>query len=159
MIHSVKFDAWHRLARQLGEALGERIAERLEERGIARERVVLCPIPIPRMRRVQRGIDHAGLVAVAAGRSAGIRRRRLLKARTGSRRQTGRTKAQRTRGLEGGMRASRAQLRGCDVVVLVDDVMTTGATLNACARSLKRSGAQRVDGVCLARVVKPLPAT
>jgi len=38
-------------------------------------------------------------------------------------------------------------------VVLMDDVMTTGATVNACARALKRSSAETVDVVTLARVV------
>jgi predicted amidophosphoribosyltransferase len=46
------------------------------------------------------------------------------------------------------------QLAGA-TVILVDDVYTTGATLNACARVLKRAGAGKVIAVTLARVVRP----
>ncbi len=49
--------------------------------------------------------------------------------------------------------ASKARFRGAHVV-LVDDVLTTGATLSAAARALKRAGASRVDALVLARVVK-----
>ncbi len=44
-------------------------------------------------------------------------------------------------------------------VLLVDDVLTTGATLSACTRALKRGGARQVDVLVLARVVREKPVT
>ena len=66
------------------------------------------------------------------------------------------TAAQRRKNVAGAFRvtAPRGQLRGKRVVV-VDDVITTGATAEACARVLKRAGAARVDILALARAVEP----
>jgi predicted amidophosphoribosyltransferase len=62
---------------------------------------------------------------------------------------------QRRRTVAGAFRArDSAELRG-RTVVLVDDVLTTGSTADACARALKRAGAERVELISWARVVRP----
>jgi len=48
---------------------------------------------------------------------------------------------------------AQARIEGAHII-LIDDVLTTGATLNAAARALRRAGAARVDALVLARVVK-----
>jgi len=71
--------------------------------------------------------------------------------------QVGLTADQRRRNVRGVFkvdRAHRGRVRGKNVVI-VDDVITTGATAEACARALKRAGAARVDVLALARAVEP----
>ena len=57
------------------------------------------------------------------------------------------------------MRASRAAAIQGKRVLLVDDVLTTGATLSACTRALNRAGARHVDVLVLARVVRETDIT
>jgi predicted amidophosphoribosyltransferase len=63
---------------------------------------------------------------------------------------------QRRRTVAGAFRAlDPSRVRG-RTVILIDDVMTTGSTANACARVLKRAGAERVDLISWARVIRPM---
>jgi predicted amidophosphoribosyltransferase len=64
---------------------------------------------------------------------------------------------QRRRAVAGAFKVEDGSRVAGRTVVLVDDVLTTGSTANACARELRRAGAARVELISWARVVRPSP--
>jgi predicted amidophosphoribosyltransferase len=106
----------------------------------------LVPVPPARMRSISRGFDPTGEIAAALAVRAGMPLNHCL-VRSGGGRQVGRRRAQRIGrppliGVRG--RAPRS-------VVLLDDVLTTGATLSACSRALRSAGAVRIVAVTFSR--------
>lgn len=115
---------------------------------------LIAPVPLHWTRLAQRGFNQAGWLAAALARQSGKPLRLTALARIKRRRsQEGLTRKQRLANAAGAYRASTV-VAGRAVLV-VDDVFTTGATANACARALLKAGAERVDVVTLARVVRP----
>jgi ComF family protein len=108
-------------------------------------------VPLARRRRIERGYDQAALLADALARAAGRPRARRALARVRETPpQVGRSRAERARNVAGAFAASARDVAGRDVV-LVDDVVTTGATADAAAQALRRAGARSVVVVALAR--------
>jgi ComF family protein len=120
----------------------------------AKDADLIAPVPLHWTRLWTRGYNQAGWLALAIANGlakpyaplALIRKRRTPS-------QNGLSASGRSRNVEGAF--SVGQDVAGKTVLLVDDVYTTGATLNACAKALLKAGAARVDGVALARVIKP----
>ncbi len=106
---------------------------------------VITWAPTTPVHRHRRGFDQAAVLARATGRRGGVRVQNLLQ-RVDRRSQTGRSRRERLAG-------PRFVARTTDVgglVVVIDDVVTTGATLAASAEALRRIGAPRVVGLAVA---------
>jgi len=117
----------------------------------------LVPVPLHYKRRIKRRYNQSTLLARALAKiSAPIFDPDILERTRSTPTQGGRSASGRRRNVQGAFRVRDAaydRLEGSKVV-LIDDVMTTGATLESCARTLKRAGAKQVTALTLARVVK-----
>jgi predicted amidophosphoribosyltransferase len=112
---------------------------------------VLVPVPGNPGRRRGRGFDPAEAIARALCRRSGLPMQLLLQAHGRGPAQAGAARATRLRRAESAAVVVRA--RAPEHVVLVDDVHTTGATLDACARALRAAGASSVTAVIYARTL------
>ena len=116
---------------------------------------VIVPVPLSRLRLFLRHFNQAAILGSELARQIGIPMHpMLLKRVRWTKSQVGMTRDQRRRNIQGAFavpKARRAEVAGRNVL-LVDDVVTTGATVEACARALKRAGAARVDVLALALV-------
>ncbi len=117
---------------------------------------LLVPVPLHRWRIWRRGYNQSALIASALARRSGMRAELNLLERTKSTPSLrGLGRRDRALAVRGAFKVAadrKAELAGRRVV-LIDDVYTSGATANACARALKRAGAAEVNILCWARVV------
>ncbi|HVY86795.1 MAG TPA: ComF family protein, partial [Caulobacterales bacterium] len=116
---------------------------------------VLAPAPMHWTRLAHRSFNQAAWLAQALSRASGKPWRPGALSRVKRRRsQEGLSASERKRNVGGAIKAS-GRFEG-QTVLVVDDVLTTGATLEACARALRKAGAAKVHAVTLARVVRPI---
>jgi ComF family protein len=112
----------------------------------------LVPVPVHDQRLRQRGYNQAALLAVALGRRLRVPVADLLERRRATTQQHRLDRAARLRNLRDAF-AVRGHARPPAAVILVDDILTTSATLEACAGVLRTAGATRVLGFAVAREV------
>jgi ComF family protein len=112
----------------------------------------LVPVPVHEVRRRQRGYNQAELLAIELGRLARLPVVDLLVRHRPTTRQHGLGRAARLHNLRGAL-GVRSGVLVPEVAIVVDDILTTSATLEACAETLRQHGASRVFGFAVAREV------
>lgn len=111
---------------------------------------ILVSVPIATSRLRLRGYDQSKLLARELSKFTGLPYANFL-ARSGQARQVGTKRTQRVKQLEGVFRPVNIDLVKGSHIILVDDVVTTGATLEESAKVLKQAGAKKVDAVVFAQ--------
>lgn len=155
LVHLYKYACVRPLARPLADLLMRALPR--DERFDA-----VVPVQLHWRRQWSRGFNQSALLAHSVARRAGIPMRQVLRRVRSTAVQAGLSHGERRRNVTAAFRLRRGLRRARQVagkrILLIDDVMTTGATAAACARTLKRAGAARVTLLTLARVDRRMSA-
>lgn len=153
LVHQFKYGDRHEARPLFGRWLTEAGRDLLEGADL------IVPVPMSRLRLILRRYNQAAILANDVSRLSGVPVAPVaLRRRKATSRQVGLTRAQRLENVSGAFEVParwRARVAGRRVI-LVDDVVTTGATADACARALKRARAAQVDVLALALVCDPV---
>ena len=139
----------HRLKFERARAAADDIAGILATRCTGAKQTFVTHVPTADKRVRQRGYDQAALIAQALARRLDLPYSPLL-ARIGDERQLGQQRTVRTEQLQGAFRPLHTTSLPKAHILLVDDVLTTGATCEAAARTLRAAGASRVSAAVFA---------
>lgn len=139
----------------LGPVLGMLLGDHVLRGSRAGQVDVVIPVPVPRMRLIERGYNQAALIAAPVVGRVQALFAPLALSRADGIKQAALGRRERLTNLRGALRVRRPNEVAAKRVLLVDDVSTTGATLEACTRVLLAAGARSVHAVVVARAELP----
>lgn len=137
-IHDLKFSAFRHVGVELGLELGQKIVHAQRRASLHERKLVIVPVPTSARRRLARRIDHTLTIARGVAKASGGTIVRALSRRHRPE-QWAVAPSERSRNVAGAFRPRRRSPQSGSLVVLVDDVRTTGATLRSASRALQRS--------------------
>ena len=111
---------------------------------------LVVPIPTATRRVRERGFDHSALLAGKIAQKLGLEYQPVL-GRLGQSRQVGAQREDRIKQMSGNFRVRKPAAVFKRQILLIDDVVTTGATLNLASKTLRAAGASRVDALIFAK--------
>ena len=148
VVQTLKYDKRRSVARTLAARMAAAGADVLEGADL------VVPVPLHVVRRYVRGFNQAAELA----RHLGLPCAHALKRTRSTKTQTDLPESERFRNVHDAFALRRRTNVAGRIIVVVDDVSTTGATLDACARVLLAAGAREVRGLTAARAASRLPS-
>lgn len=150
LIYKLKYQGLSILAKPIAQIYYKKLALS----NIDLNSYLFIPVPLHPKRSRRRGFNQSELICRELGKIAGIKSKDILQRTTDTPSQTQFKKRQREINVKNAFRVkSKETIRG-RAVFLVDDISTTGSTLNECAKVLKKKGAKEVYGIVLAKNIK-----
>ncbi len=152
LVHALKYGDRLDLAPMMGRWMAN------AGRELTREADGLVPVPLHWRRQWARRFNQSAVLADVIAKASGLAvAHRALKRVKATPQQVGLVRSERAVNVQGAFRVPQGRRREVEGrrLILVDDVLTSGATLEACTRALKRAGAVAVDVLVFARVVAP----
>lgn len=146
LVLKMKKDGSREAATSIAEALALLLAQNSY---LLRDIDLIVPVPTIRPHIRERGFDHTRTIAQELSRLIGLPTEVLLERITNTR-QVGKSKKERFAQMENGVKLRRVKRLNGVKILLIDDIATTGATLSACSRELKKAGATSVSAVVFA---------
>jgi competence protein ComFC len=134
----------------LGKRLGARLGRTINDDSIFLESDYLIPVPLHKSRCRERGFNQSEIVADGISEITGLSvLKKVLKRKKNTRDQTNLSREQREENVRGAFIITQPEMINGKNIILVDDVITTGATLSECARMLNQAGAQQILAMTL----------
>ncbi|MBR2674357.1 MAG: ComF family protein [Mogibacterium sp.] len=161
LLYELKYASEGYIGETLGEIAYDRMAAELGEETLAASYDMVIPVPIYKLREQRRGFNQAELIAKSFAKRAGLNLEREIIIRTkATAAMKGLDAAERRANISGAfeIRARKLPLIKGAKILLVDDIYTTGATLDEAASVLKAAGASKVDFIAFASGADILPA-
>jgi competence protein ComFC len=149
LIHRFKYGKKIPLGKRLAQRLGETINDDSNFLGSD----FLIPVPLHKSRYRERGFNQSEIVAEEISKITGVSvLKNVLKRKKNTKDQTNLSPSQREENVRGAFVVTKPEVINDKRIILVDDVITTGATLSECARMLKQAGAKEILGMTIAVV-------
>lgn len=151
VIHLLKYQGRRSLAQQIGQRLATLVSTDSEYR----EADLIVPVPLHHRKFRERGYNQSWLLGKAISEETGIRcEKRALKRIRYTRSQTELKAKERLGNVKGAFKVVKDKLIKDKVIIVIDDLVTTGSTINSCAQALVSSGARKVLALAAARPVQ-----